>query len=62
MVVYLQIFQLNMYLVVLNIDEALCNRASSVYSILLLLIRDSNNYKIRMHAAVALAVPVSRQG
>ncbi|KAL6659008.1 hypothetical protein ACP70R_003048 [Stipagrostis hirtigluma subsp. patula] len=34
--------------------------ASSVYSILLLLIRDSNNYKIRMHAAVALAVPVSR--
>ncbi|KAK3122741.1 hypothetical protein QOZ80_8AG0617540 [Eleusine coracana subsp. coracana] len=35
--------------------------ASSVYSILLLLIRDSNNYKIRMHAAVALAVPVSRQ-
>uniref|UniRef100_A0A0D9X4H4 DUF4042 domain-containing protein n=1 Tax=Leersia perrieri TaxID=77586 RepID=A0A0D9X4H4_9ORYZ len=35
-------------------------RASSVYSILLLLLRDSNNYKIRMHAAVALAVPVSR--
>uniref|UniRef100_J3MQE8 DUF4042 domain-containing protein n=1 Tax=Oryza brachyantha TaxID=4533 RepID=J3MQE8_ORYBR len=34
--------------------------ASSVYSILLLLLRDSNNYKIRMHAAVALAVPVSR--
>ncbi|CAO2176465.1 unnamed protein product [Urochloa humidicola] len=34
--------------------------ASSVYSILLLLIRDSNNYKIKMHAAVALAVPVSR--
>lgn len=32
----------------------------SVYSILLLLLRDSNNYKIRMHAAVALAVPVSR--
>ncbi|XP_062195572.1 uncharacterized protein LOC133898826 [Phragmites australis] len=34
--------------------------ASSVYSILLLLVRDSNNYKIRMHAAVALAVPVAR--
>ncbi|AQK41565.1 HEAT repeat-containing protein 6 isoform X3 [Zea mays] len=34
--------------------------ASSVYSILLLLIRDSNNYKIKMHAAVALSVPVSR--
>nr|ACF22785.1 hypothetical protein-5 [Brachypodium distachyon] len=34
--------------------------ASSVYSILLLLLRDSNNYKIRMHAAVALAVPVTR--
>ncbi|KAL5221950.1 hypothetical protein ABZP36_026663 [Zizania latifolia] len=34
--------------------------ASSVYSILLLLLRDSNNYKIKMHAAVALAVPVSR--
>ncbi|PWZ44588.1 HEAT repeat-containing protein 6 [Zea mays] len=36
--------------------------ASSVYSILLLLIRDSNNYKIKMHAAVALSVPVSRLG
>lgn len=34
--------------------------SSSVYSILLLLLRDSNNYKIRMHAAVALAVPVTR--
>ncbi|TKW08942.1 hypothetical protein SEVIR_6G058000v4 [Setaria viridis] len=34
--------------------------ASSVYSILLLLIRNSNNYKIKMHAGVALAVPVSR--
>ncbi|KAI0529135.1 hypothetical protein KFK09_001682 [Dendrobium nobile] len=34
--------------------------ASTVYSILLLLLRDSTNYKIRIHAAVALAVPSSR--
>ncbi|ONK59062.1 uncharacterized protein A4U43_C08F2590 [Asparagus officinalis] len=32
----------------------------SVYSILLLLLRDAANYKIRIHAAVALAVPASR--
>uniref|UniRef100_A0A0D3GWF1 DUF4042 domain-containing protein n=1 Tax=Oryza barthii TaxID=65489 RepID=A0A0D3GWF1_9ORYZ len=43
-----------------NSDTVDDPRASSVYSILLLLLRDSNNYKIRMHAAVALAVPVSR--
>ncbi|CAK9199437.1 unnamed protein product [Sphagnum troendelagicum] len=35
--------------------------APSVYSILLLLLRDSANFKIRIHAACALAVPVSRQ-
>ncbi|KAJ6830928.1 HEAT repeat-containing protein 6 [Iris pallida] len=34
--------------------------APSVFSILLLLLRDSTNYKIRIHAAVALAVPASR--
>ncbi|KAG0484834.1 hypothetical protein HPP92_008913 [Vanilla planifolia] len=34
--------------------------APTVYSILLLLLRDSSNCKIRMHAAVALAVPSSR--
>lgn len=34
--------------------------APSVYSILLLLLRDATNYKIRIHAAVALAVPASR--
>lgn len=34
--------------------------APSVYSILLLLVRDSTNYKIRIHAAAALAVPASR--
>ncbi|CAA6673707.1 unnamed protein product [Spirodela intermedia] len=34
--------------------------APSVYSILLLLLRDSTNFKIRIHAAVALAVPESR--
>jgi hypothetical protein len=39
-----------------------CGRAPSVYSILLLLLRDSANFKIRIHAACALAVPVSRQG
>ncbi|XP_031494860.1 uncharacterized protein LOC116260555 [Nymphaea colorata] len=34
--------------------------APSVYSILLLLIRDSSNFKIRIHAASALAVPAER--
>lgn len=34
--------------------------APSVFSILLLLLRDSSNYKIRIHAAAALAVPSSR--
>ncbi|CAN6480640.1 unnamed protein product [Victoria cruziana] len=34
--------------------------APSVYSILLLLIRDSSNFKIRIHAAAALAVPGER--
>ncbi|OAY78821.1 HEAT repeat-containing protein 6 [Ananas comosus] len=34
--------------------------APAVFSILLLLLRDSTNYKIRIHAAVALAVPASR--
>ncbi|XP_074555846.1 uncharacterized protein LOC141811704 isoform X4 [Curcuma longa] len=34
--------------------------APTVYSILLLLLRDSTNFKIRIHAAVALAVPTSR--
>ncbi|KAJ4774736.1 HEAT repeat-containing protein 6 [Rhynchospora pubera] len=34
--------------------------APTVFHILLLLIRDSTNYKIRIHAAVALAVPTSR--
>ncbi|BBM97676.1 HEAT repeat-containing protein 6 [Marchantia polymorpha subsp. ruderalis] len=33
----------------------------SVYSILLLLLRDSANYKIRIHAASALAVPGDRE-
>jgi len=32
-------------------------RASSIYSILLLLLRDSSNFKIRIQAAAALAVP-----
>ncbi|RWW73101.1 hypothetical protein BHE74_00019045 [Ensete ventricosum] len=36
--------------------------APTVYSILLLLLRDSTNFKIRIHAAVALAVPTSRLG
>ncbi|KAJ4977016.1 hypothetical protein NE237_002122 [Protea cynaroides] len=34
--------------------------APSVFSILLLLLRDSSNFKIRIHAAAALAVPASR--
>ncbi|XP_008813546.2 HEAT repeat-containing protein 6 isoform X2 [Phoenix dactylifera] len=34
--------------------------APAVYSILLLLLRDSTNFKIRIHAAVALAVPATR--
>ncbi|KAL5719338.1 hypothetical protein ACHQM5_012132 [Ranunculus cassubicifolius] len=34
--------------------------APSVFSILLLLLRDSSNFKIRIHAAAALAVPSSR--
>ncbi|KAK9122449.1 hypothetical protein Syun_020066 [Stephania yunnanensis] len=34
--------------------------APSVFSILLLLLRDSSNFKIRIHAAAALSVPVSR--
>ncbi|XP_078174043.1 ARM repeat superfamily protein isoform X2 [Carex rostrata] len=34
--------------------------APTVFRILLLLIRDSTNYKIRIHSAVALAVPTSR--
>uniref|UniRef100_A0A1D1Y3V8 HEAT repeat-containing protein 6 n=1 Tax=Anthurium amnicola TaxID=1678845 RepID=A0A1D1Y3V8_9ARAE len=34
--------------------------APSVYSILLLLVRDSTNFKIRIHASVALSVPASR--
>ncbi|OVA09399.1 HEAT [Macleaya cordata] len=33
--------------------------APSVFSILLLLLRDSSNFKIRIHAAAALAVPAS---
>jgi hypothetical protein len=37
-------------------------RAPSVYSILLLLLRDSSNFKIRIHAASALAVPSTREG
>ena len=37
-------------------------RASSVFSILLLLLRDSSNYKIKIQAAVALAVPSSVLG
>ncbi|XP_078446240.1 ARM repeat superfamily protein isoform X2 [Wolffia australiana] len=32
----------------------------SVYSVLILLLRDSTNFKIRIHAAAALAVPESR--
>lgn len=35
------------------------NWAPSVFSILLLLLRDSSNYKIRIQAAAALAVPAS---
>lgn len=35
--------------------------APSVYSILLLLLRDSSNFKIRIHAASALAVPSTRE-
>ncbi|KAE9451926.1 hypothetical protein C3L33_16161, partial [Rhododendron williamsianum] len=34
-------------------------RAPSVFSILLVLLRDSPNYKIRIQAAAALAVPVT---
>jgi hypothetical protein len=37
-------------------------RASSVYSVLLLLLRTSSNFKIRIQAAAALAVPLSRKG
>lgn len=37
-------------------------RASSVFSILLLLLRDSSNFKIRIQAAAALAVPETING
>lgn len=37
-------------------------RVPSVFSILLLLLRDSANYKIRIHSAAALAVPAAREG
>ncbi|PHU28229.1 hypothetical protein BC332_00322 [Capsicum chinense] len=37
-------------------------RASSVFSILLLLLRDSSNFKIRIQAAAALAVPATLNG
>ncbi|PHT27000.1 hypothetical protein CQW23_33393 [Capsicum baccatum] len=36
--------------------------ASSVFSILLLLLRDSSNFKIRIQAAAALAVPATLNG
>ncbi|XP_022870749.1 HEAT repeat-containing protein 6-like [Olea europaea var. sylvestris] len=38
------------------------NWAPSVFSILLLLLRDSSNFKIRIQAAAALAVPESING
>lgn len=44
----------------LNLISLSCVRASSVYSILLLLLRTSTNFKIRINAAAALAVPKSR--
>lgn len=37
-------------------------RAPSVFSILLLLLRDASNFKIRIQAAAALAVPVTPLG
>lgn len=37
-------------------------RAPSVFSVLLLLLRDSSNFKIRIQAAAALAVPASVNG
>lgn len=40
----------------------LFGRAPSVFSILLLLLRDSSNFKIRIQAAAALAVPASIHG
>lgn len=44
----------------------MCNksfgRAPSVFSILLVLLRDSSNFKIRIQAAAALAVPASANG
>ncbi|URE15193.1 HEAT repeat containing 6 [Musa troglodytarum] len=44
----------------MNETIKLHDMAPTVYSILLLLLRDSTNFKIRIHAAVALAVPTSR--
>lgn len=40
----------------------LFGRAPSVFSVLLLLLRDSSNFKIRIQAASALAVPASAHG
>ncbi|PPR83440.1 hypothetical protein GOBAR_AA37273 [Gossypium barbadense] len=40
-----------------NVCHALSNMAPSVFGILLLLLRDSSNFKIRIQAAAALAVP-----
>lgn len=37
-------------------------RAPSVFSVLLLLLRSSTNFKIRIHTASALSVPESREG
>lgn len=37
-------------------------RAPSVFGILLLLLRDSSNFKIRIQAAAALAVPEAAVG
>eukprot|EP00252_Welwitschia_mirabilis_P002111 TRINITY_DN12027_c0_g2_i2.p1 TRINITY_DN12027_c0_g2~~TRINITY_DN12027_c0_g2_i2.p1 ORF type:complete len:370 (-),score=60.50 TRINITY_DN12027_c0_g2_i2:120-1229(-) len=47
----------------LNKSIELCEMTwtTSVYSILLLLLRDSLNFKIRIHAAAALAVPTKRE-
>ncbi|KAF3633603.1 putative histone-lysine N-methyltransferase ASHH1-like isoform 1 [Capsicum annuum] len=45
-----------------KLKEVANERASSVFSILLLLLRDSSNFKIRIQAAAALAVPATLNG
>lgn len=42
--------------------DSFLGRAPSVFSILLLLLRDASNFKIRIQAAAALAVPETPLG